>query len=366
MLTGSGSGPVGGASALIFILTWPDKKHLPNLERRRWKDLDYFGSFLLMAAAVLIVFSFQNANSGSSEWSSALFLAPILFGIFSLASLIAWQFFVEKRWNGKMAGALPLVLLRNRVYTFGVLNTMCMGFPYFIAIYAFPIRFQVVNGKSPLGAGVMLLPLIAGAAIGTTLGGVINGKKNRQFESLACASLLMILGCGLETMVSSDVAVQAKELGCMVFIGLGFGLSASVSTMLAGFESPIYEVASGQAILSQSRIIGGSIGIAASSAILGTKTRSELAGVVSAAQLADLAHSALTPEQYAAVRVAYTDAFREDMIVCCAVLVLGFLFALGVYRKNRLSMEEVIRQRYVVERARREAAKESDGKQEAV
>ncbi len=206
------------------------------------------------------------------EWSQPIFLAPLIVGTTCLFLLFGWQLYIEKRWKGRIAAAVPLQLLRNHVYTSGVLNTMLMGFPYLLSIFVFPTRFQVVNGKSPLEAGLMLLPLLAGSAIGSTLGGVVNGKKNRQFETLAVACLLMILGCGLETMASSEAAIDAKELGFMVFIGLGFGLSASTSTMLAGLESTIHEHASGQAILSQSRIMGGSIGIAASSAILGIKT----------------------------------------------------------------------------------------------
>ncbi|KAH8880614.1 major facilitator superfamily transporter [Thozetella sp. PMI_491] len=353
------NGPVGGVSALCFLLTWPNDKYIPKIERRRWKDLDYLGSALLVASAVLIVFSFQNAATDSSQWSRAIFLAPLIIGVAALPALFGWQLFIEKKWHGRIAGAVPLDLLRNRVYTYGVLNTLFLGFPYLLSVYVFPIRFQVVNNKSPLEAGVMLLPLLGGSALGSTIGGAVNGKTNRQFESLVAAALLMILGCGLETMSSSDLAVDARTLGFMVFIGLGFGLSATASTMLASFESTVHEHASGQAILSQARIMGGSIGIAASSAILGVKTRSELAGVLTRDQLVDLAHSVatLTPEQHAAVRVAYTDAFREDMIICCAVLAASLFVSLGIYRKNRLSVAEQQRQRYANERARREAAK---------
>jgi MFS family permease len=41
------SGPIGGFSLLVFLLAWPDKKYLPSLERRSWKDVDFVGAFLL-------------------------------------------------------------------------------------------------------------------------------------------------------------------------------------------------------------------------------------------------------------------------------------------------------------------------------
>lgn len=41
------SGPIGGVSLLVFLLAWPKKEHLPSLERRAWKDVDFVGAFLL-------------------------------------------------------------------------------------------------------------------------------------------------------------------------------------------------------------------------------------------------------------------------------------------------------------------------------
>lgn len=235
------SGPIGGVSAIVFWLTWPKKEFLPDLKRRSWKDLDYLGSFLLIAASVLIVFSFQNAGVDAQQWSQAVFIAPLILGIFSLFSLLAWEYFIERRWHGEKAAAFPLCLLRNHVYTAGILNTMFTGFPYFICIYTFPIRFQVVNGKSALEAGLMLLPMLVGTAVGSSLSGVISAKNNRIFETLVASCSLMIMGVALETTASDSRDIEPKVLGFLAFIGFGFGLAASSSTMLASLESPIRE-----------------------------------------------------------------------------------------------------------------------------
>jgi len=47
VLTRESSGPVGGVAALIFYFAWPDAKQLPPMERRKWKEVDFVGSFLL-------------------------------------------------------------------------------------------------------------------------------------------------------------------------------------------------------------------------------------------------------------------------------------------------------------------------------
>jgi hypothetical protein len=194
-----------------------------------------------MAASVLIVFSFQNASVDQDQWGQAVFVAPLVFGVVCFAALLMWEYYVHRRWQGEKAEALPMVLLQNRAYTAGVLNTLFTGFAYFICIYAFPIRFQVVNGKSALDAGIMLLPMLVAASFGSILGGFINRMKNMLFQSLLLASTVMLLGCALETTLSDGQDIEPKTLGFFVFIGLGFGLTASASTMLAIFESPLRE-----------------------------------------------------------------------------------------------------------------------------
>lgn len=356
---------------------------MPDIERRRWAHLDYLGSILLVAASVLICFAFQNAGLDATLWSQAIFIAPLVFGVFSIFCLFAWEFFIEKHWEGRKAAALPLSLLRNHVYRAGVLNTMFLGFPYFMCIYSFPIRFQVVHRKSALEAGLMLLPMLVASAVGSSVAGAISNKKNRIFETMIAACLFMLLGCALEMMATPSEDYEPKVLGFLAFIGFGFGLSASASTILGATEAPIWEhgeyfsertrtlyclgilfdadytpwIAPAQGIIAQLRILGGSIGIATSSVILGVKTRAQLTGVLTPEQMRGLAavESSLTPAQYAAVRNAYTDALKEHMMVCCVILAVGFFLTLGVYRKNRVSMQEQQQQRVLEERQRRQA-----------
>lgn len=170
-----------------------------------------------------------------------MFIVPLVLGVLSLGSLFLWQWFAERRWEGRMAATLPMVLLRNRVYLAAIISTCLMGFPYFVSIYAFPTRFQVVNGKNPLQAGLMLLPMLAATAIGGGVAGAINGKKNVIAETLAVSSGFMILGAALETSAGDGEQVEAKVLGFLVFIGLGFGLSATCTTMIGMLESPVRE-----------------------------------------------------------------------------------------------------------------------------
>ncbi|KAI3549654.1 major facilitator superfamily transporter [Colletotrichum abscissum] len=354
------NGPVGFVSMLIFYLTWPDAKHLPTLQRRRWKELDIVGSFLLVAASVLVVFSFQNVGSDGNKWRQAVFIAPVTVGGVCFILLLGWEALVAKFWSSRIMAAIPMRLLRNRVYVATILNTMFLGFPYLLVIYAFPVHLQIVNGKSSLLAGILLLPMLGSVALGTTLGGIINKKKNRLFETMTTASCFVCIGCGLMTTLSSSVELEPKALGFLTFIGFGFGLSATSSTVLGATESEIPDHAPAQGIIAQVRILGGSLGIAASTAILGNFMRDELTGVLTPGQLSSLhgAGANLTEAQAAAVRQVYTDSFCKDMQVGAILSGIAILLSFGVYRRNRVTIEEQ-RQMHIrteVERRRRASA----------
>lgn len=226
---------------VLFWGAWPNAEHLPTLERRSWNDLDFVGSFLVIAAAVLVTFAFQNAGANvdvSNPWKTAIFIGPLVAGIFCWIGLFIWQYGLERIWPQKMS-AMPLVLFRNHVFAAAALHTVLLGFAYLAALYAIPLRLQVVKGKSPITAGVMMLPMLGATGVGSVLAGVLSSKNNRLFESMTFAAVLVTLGLALETTVSDSETVEPKFLGIMVLLGLGIGTINSAATIFTTIEAPI-------------------------------------------------------------------------------------------------------------------------------
>ncbi|KAI0021543.1 major facilitator superfamily transporter [Xylariomycetidae sp. FL0641] len=337
------NGPIGVVAVGLFHLTWPKPQYLPAFERRSWAEVDYLGSILLIAAAVLVVFPFQSAGETTDQWSRPVFLAPLTIGGACWSGLIAWSYFIEKRWGDAMGAAIPIRLLRNRVYASAVLNTMFLGFPYILTVYAFPLRLQVVNGKSPLVAGIMLLPMLGSSALGSVIAGKLNGQKDRVFGTLLVATSSMVLGCGLLSTLSSSQNLQPKALGFLVFVGLGFGLSVATATIMAVLHSSVRDHATAQGIVAQSRVLGGSIGIAASSAILGILLQERMGDYVQPQQMSP-GSTGLPETQMETVRRAYSDAFNKDMRVCTIVSGAAILLAFGTFSRAQATVPEEIEQ----------------------
>lgn len=236
------SGPIGFVAMILFRFAWPKDEYLPNLEKRRWVDLDFLGSFLVIAAAVLVTFAFQNAgvHSSGNPWGEAVFIAPLVVGVFGWIGLAVWQRFLARRSPRKMA-ALPSSLIKNRIFSAAALNTIFLGFAFLATLYTIPLRLQVVNGKSPIMAGVMMLPMVGATGLGSVVMGFFSRKDNRLSETMIVATVLVTLGLALETTVSDSSKLEPKFIGFMVFIGLGYGMSTATATVFTAGESSIAE-----------------------------------------------------------------------------------------------------------------------------
>ncbi|BCS24885.1 uncharacterized protein APUU_41329S [Aspergillus puulaauensis] len=357
------NGPIGLVSLIIFFLSWPKAEHLPSMTRQSWKQFDYIGSFLIIAAAVLLVFAFQNAGeSPGTTWGTAIFIAPLTVGLVLWLALVGWGYLAGRLYNGRLSLTFPISLFRNRAYAAAAISTLFIGYPYFLLNYAFPLRAQVVDDKSPLLAGIMLLPMLGATAVGSILTGVLSKTKNYLFETMFVGACLMTLGVGLLTLVH-DSNDDAKALGFIVFAGLGFGLNVASATMLTSFEVPITDYAPAQGIIAQLRILGGSLGISTSTVFLNTKANELLSGLLTPQEQATLGHGGapLSPEKRSVVHRAFSEAFHNDMVAGVAVSGAAVLVVLGAYRRGRMVVADQKKARVNEEIARRSGQYEVSG-----
>ncbi|MCJ1247064.1 hypothetical protein MMC30_004275 [Trapelia coarctata] len=335
--------PIGIMPLILFCIAWPKVNQMRHAHRRPIRELDVIGGFLLIAASVLFVFAFQQGGIDTNAWDTAIFIMPLVISGMAWTAFFVWEVYISRHFkNDTYALMFPLRLMKKRIYIAGVISTLLIGFPYYIVIYSLPLYFQVVYGKDPLGAGLALLPLLGSSAVSTMLGGLISGKKDHTFATLLTGNCLMTIGCGLLSTLSTDLHHEARAYAFQIFIGLGFGLTVSTVSLLATVESERKDHAVAQGIVAQVRVLGGSIGIAVSTAILNMSQRAQLTGVLTNSELATLAAPTvtLTLEQMLAFRNTSAAAFTETLRVCIAVAGLGALFTLGTWSRHPVDMSE--------------------------
>lgn len=98
--------------------------------------------------------------------------------------------------------------------------------------------------------------------------------------------------------------------------------------------------------MAQARIFGGSLGIAAFTAILGTKQRHDLidrriikAWELSAMENAPLYHSR---EDWEAIQKTYSNSVKQALMVCAIMAGLAMLLSVGFWERNAISMQDKI------------------------
>ncbi|SMR58646.1 unnamed protein product [Zymoseptoria tritici ST99CH_1E4] len=326
--------PVAAVALMLFLVSWP--RQARHHVRRAIRTLDWVGCLLLIGASTLPTLAFQEAGRKPIS-HEALFLAPLIIGICLWIVLVGWEIYIAKseRCSWKTVPIFPPDLMRTRRYTAAAINTLFTGFAYYIVVYAIPLRLQGVNGRTAL------VPLLGAAAVGSFSTGGLSFKKDMLGWTSIAGSALMAIGTGLLTTleVHDTRAIPKSLYGFEVFAGLGFGLAVASASMLANFECELEHHAVAQGIVSQARVLGGSLGIAAASAILGRELRIQASIAVRESKDASLSGTA-SDELSNSVQIAYSDAFSTTLLVACVVCCVAFFSALGTWDRHKLGLRE--------------------------
>lgn len=234
--------PLGIVPLLLFAFAWPSSEEMTPWKRQSIRQMDFLGFFLLIAASVPFVFAFQQVGfdilEGDHVWRAAIFLGPLVVGIVCFVALFGWEYVLAIRGVESIHALFPARMAKSRAYVSAVISTMLMGFPYLAVIFILPLHFQIVNRHTPLASGIALLPMLGSVAIGSAISGPIVARvKNSTFPIMFTGSALMFIGTVTLATLDTTSSHEARAYGLQVFVGLGFGLTISTSSMIASAEN---------------------------------------------------------------------------------------------------------------------------------
>jgi nitrate/nitrite transporter NarK len=213
-------------------------------------------------------------------------LGSLILGAALLVSFALW----ERR---APAPLLPLRLFRDRSFTIANVVGLTFSFGIFGAVFILIQFMQIVQGLSPLEAGVRTMPWTMAPMVIAPLAGLIAPRVGTR--ALIVAGLVFqTIGVGwLGLTLSSDVE-YSQMLPAFIFAGVGMGLVfAPISTAVLATMAPA-DHAKASGTNSTLREIGVALGIAGLTAIF-TGAGGELTptGYVDAARPAVLAGAAV-------------------------------------------------------------------------
>jgi MFS family permease len=215
---------------------------------------------------------------------------------------------------------------------------------FFIALY-----MQNVLHYSPLEAGVRFLPSTAVIIFMGPISGRLSdriGPRIPMVAGLLLASTALFWQSFITTHTSYLFLLPA-------FILMGFGMGLVMSPMSTAAMNAVVKTKAGVAsgVLSMSRMVGGTFGVAALGALIATVGRSKLDELLPAvpagkrAALADALGSggAGVPGQVAhAVQEAFVTALRDGLRLGAAVALLGALLAAVLITGRPVESEDAV------------------------
>jgi EmrB/QacA subfamily drug resistance transporter len=302
-----------GVIALILVIT---TLHLPT--RSNPHRIDYLGAALLTAGitAVVLVTTWGGTQYA---WGSATIVLLAVFGVGALV-VFGW---VEGR---AAEPVLPLRLFKDR--TFAAISgiTFVSGFAMFGAITFLPLFMQLAQGASATNSGVLLIPLMLGALVGSQVGGQLITRTGHYRPQLAVGSVAMVGGLLLLTMLDPDTS-KPVTTAYMVVLGLGLGLLLPVTSIVAQNSVEMRDIGVATSTTAFFRTIGGSFGVALAGAVF--SSRLGLSGGASR-QLDPAAVQQLPAPARAAIGNAVTHGVQGVFWYSAAVAALAILLTLAV------------------------------------
>jgi predicted MFS family arabinose efflux permease len=257
---------------------------------------------LALASSGLLGLVWALIRGNGQGWGSGEIVGSALLGLVLLAAFVAW----ELRAAEPM---LPMRFFRSRGFAAVNLASMAMFFGMFGSIFLLAQFLQTVQGYSPLGAGLRILPWTVMPIFIAPIAGAMSDRV------------------GSRPLIATGLALQAVALGWLAAVSTPTVAYTTLVTpfALAGIGMALFFAPVANAVLSSVRPEQEGQASGAANAIR------ELGGVFGVAVLASVF------SHYGGYRTGatYVDGLTPAVWVGAAVVGLGAIAALGIPRLRR-------------------------------
>jgi EmrB/QacA subfamily drug resistance transporter len=177
--------------------------------------IDWWGAaFITIGLVPLLLLAEQGAKWG---WSSFNSLFTLSIGVIGLIIFVL----IEIRM--KDAALIPMRLFKDKTFSFISIVAALTGVAMFGGLVTVPLYLQIVKGASPTEAGLQLLPLTFGIAIGSVVAGRTISKTGRYRKFPIIGTSLLTISFLFAAAVNPDTTYIYVAVITTIFgIGLGF------------------------------------------------------------------------------------------------------------------------------------------------
>ena len=248
--------PIGIVALVAMWMTTPE-----SAEAGADRHVDLIGLVTLVGGLFLISYGLVMTDTLGARALGAIFGgAIVVLGLFV---------FVERRVRSPL---VDLRIFKQRMFDGAVLSNLIANFTFGAVVFFMALHLQVVEGKTALAAGALLLPatipILLLNPIGTRL-----GQKVGPWLPTAVGMALLGIAAFLLTELSSG---YAQLLLPFVLIGAGIGLQITPCATVAMRDTGGVGEGTASGVFKASSMIGGSLGVAAGTAVFQLTVRRDL------------------------------------------------------------------------------------------
>lgn len=276
----------------------------------------------LFVVSLVLACSWGGAQYAWDSWQ--------ILGLFAFAILCAVGFVLVE--SHVKEPVLPLSLWKNRNFTLCTICGMLIYGCFDGAVNYMPTYLQIVDKQTPEIAGLMMIPMMAGSLITTTVTGFIASHTGRvKWMPIA---MTIVVAIGFFLMATMNAGTSAYIIMLYFFIlGFGLGIGSQILVLIVQNEFPHSVVGTATAGNNFYRQIGSTLG----TAVVGSVFTSRLTMLLGDKLPADshLSLATLTPQTVdkmssslqSTIATGYSDAlipiiaiFVPVAIVCAVMM----------------------------------------------
>ena len=220
--------------------------------------LDLPGLALVSAGLLGLVWGLVNGNGDG--WTSPQIVAALALGAVLTVAFVVWELRAP-------APMLPMRFFRNRAFAAANGASLLMYFGMFGSIFLLAQFLQTVQGHSPLGAGLRILPWTAMPMVVAPIAGALSDRIGGR-PLMAGGLALQAIGLGWLAAVSTPTVPYTELVVPFILSGTGMAMFfAPVANVVLSAVRPNEE---GQASGANNAIreVGGGCGVAVLATVL--------------------------------------------------------------------------------------------------
>ena len=252
--------PIGIAALVFMWMTTPETS-----EHGATRSVDVPGALAIVLSVFLVSYALVASDTLGLAWTGILLV---------LAALVAVAFVaIERR------AKVPVVVLsifRKGRFNGAVASNLLANVIFGAVVFFMSLYLQVVKGYDPLMAGALLLPATIPILLVNPIGTALGRRFGPALPTAVGMGMLAIAAFMLTTLQGSYVELLIPFL----LIGIGIGLQITPCAA-AAVEDP-GEAGEGTAsgIFKAASMIGGSLGVAVSTAVFQNFARGDAGQIV--------------------------------------------------------------------------------------